>query len=40
VLVQERNAGDLLSYLRLPGGRRAQKETAAAKRPSQETSSL
>ncbi|TPI43615.1 ABC transporter permease [Mesorhizobium sp. B2-9-1] len=40
VLVQERNAGDLLSYLRLPGGRAAQKETAAAKRPSQETSSL
>ncbi|RWC15334.1 MAG: ABC transporter permease [Mesorhizobium sp.] len=40
VLVQERNAGDILSYLRLPGGRAAQKETAAAKRPSQETSSL
>lgn len=40
VLVQERNAGDILSYLRLPGGRTAQKETAAAKRPSQETSSL
>ncbi|TGV75134.1 ABC transporter permease, partial [Mesorhizobium sp. M00.F.Ca.ET.149.01.1.1] len=40
VLVQERNAGDILSYLRLPGRRAAQKETAAAKRPSQETSSL
>lgn len=40
VLVQERNAGDILSYLRLPNGRTAQKETAAAKRPSQETSSL
>lgn len=39
VLVQERNAGDLLFYLRLPGGQ-AHKETAAAKRPSQETASL
>ncbi|WP_027143801.1 ABC transporter permease [Mesorhizobium sp. WSM3626] len=38
VLVQERNAGDLLTYLRLPGA--AHKETAAAKRPSQETPSL
>ncbi|TGQ81311.1 ABC transporter permease [Mesorhizobium sp. M8A.F.Ca.ET.207.01.1.1] len=38
VLVQERNAGDLLAYLRLPGA--AHKETAAAKRPSQETPSL
>jgi ribose/xylose/arabinose/galactoside ABC-type transport system permease subunit len=38
VLVQERNAGDLLAYLRLPGA--AHKETAAAKRPSQETRSL
>ncbi|RUU50910.1 ABC transporter permease, partial [Mesorhizobium sp. M7A.T.Ca.TU.009.01.1.1] len=40
VLVQERNAGDLLAYLRLPGGQSAHKETAAAKRPSQETPSL
>ncbi|MER9653350.1 ABC transporter permease [Mesorhizobium sp. M0152] len=40
VLVQERNAADLLSYLRLPGGQAAHKETAAAKRPSQETPSL
>jgi simple sugar transport system permease protein len=40
VLVQERNAGDLLAYLRLPGGQAAHKETAAAKRPSQETPSL
>ncbi|MBZ9742744.1 MULTISPECIES: ABC transporter permease [unclassified Mesorhizobium] len=38
VLVQERNAGDLMAYLRLPGA--AHKETAAAKRPSQETPSL
>ncbi|QKC87565.1 ABC transporter permease [Mesorhizobium sp. NZP2234] len=40
VLVQERNAGDLLAYLRLPGGQPARKETAAAKRPPQETPSL
>jgi ribose/xylose/arabinose/galactoside ABC-type transport system permease subunit len=40
VLVQERNAGDLLAYLRLPGGQAAHKETTAAKRPSQETPSL
>ncbi|AZO40609.1 ABC transporter permease [Mesorhizobium sp. M7D.F.Ca.US.005.01.1.1] len=40
VLVQERNVGDLLAYLRLPGGQSAHKETAAAKRPSQETPSL
>ncbi|MEO5755463.1 MAG: ABC transporter permease [Mesorhizobium sp.] len=45
VLVQERNAADLLSYLRLPlspvrGGQAAHNETAAAKRPSQETPSL
>ncbi|MBZ9681083.1 MULTISPECIES: ABC transporter permease [unclassified Mesorhizobium] len=38
VLVQERNAGDLMAHLRLPGA--AHKETAAAKRPSQETPSL
>ncbi|TPL06811.1 ABC transporter permease [Mesorhizobium sp. B2-4-14] len=45
VLVQERNAGDLLAYLRLvPAsvwrGQAARKETAAVKRPSQETPSL
>ncbi|MET2829647.1 ABC transporter permease [Mesorhizobium shangrilense] len=40
VLVQERNAGDLLAYLRLPGGQAAHKETTATKRPSQETPSL
>jgi simple sugar transport system permease protein len=40
VLVQERNAGDLLAHLRLPGGQAAHKETTAAKRPSQETPSL
>lgn len=34
VLVQERNAFDLLFYLRLPGGKAAHKETTAAKRPS------
>jgi simple sugar transport system permease protein len=39
VLVQERNAGDLFAYLRLPGRRSADKQTAAAKRPSNETSS-
>jgi simple sugar transport system permease protein len=39
VLVQERNAGDLLGYLRLPGGQTAHKETAAAKQPSTETRS-
>ncbi|PAQ01950.1 ABC transporter permease [Mesorhizobium mediterraneum] len=40
VLVQERNAFDLLFYLRLPGGKAAHKETTAAKRPSKETPSL
>ncbi|RWM89601.1 MAG: ABC transporter permease [Mesorhizobium sp.] len=40
VLVQERNAGDLLYYLRLPFGKTAHKETTAAKRPSKETRSL
>lgn len=45
VLMQERNAGDLLAYLRLApapvrGGQAAHKETTAAKRPSQETPSL
>ncbi|PDQ22652.1 sugar ABC transporter permease [Mesorhizobium sanjuanii] len=45
VLVQERNAADLLFYLRLlfaplSGGQTAHKETAAAKRPSKETPSL
>ena len=37
VLVQERNAGDLLAYLRLPRDRPAHKETAAQQRPSNET---
>ena len=37
VLVQERNAADLLSFLRLPAIRPAQKEAAANKRPPQET---
>ncbi|CCV03925.1 putative sugar ABC transporter [Mesorhizobium metallidurans STM 2683] len=45
VLVQERNAADLLFYLRLLfaplwGEQTARKETAAAKRPSKETPSL
>ncbi len=35
VLVQERNAGDLLGFLRLGTTRPVQKETAAAERPSQ-----
>lgn len=39
VLVQERNAGDLLGYLRLPRRQRAHKQTAAPKLPSTETSS-
>jgi simple sugar transport system permease protein len=39
VLVQERNAGDLFAYLRLPGRRSAHTQTAAAKRPSEETKS-
>ncbi|MFI0843540.1 ABC transporter permease [Mesorhizobium sp. IMUNJ 23232] len=37
VLVQERNAADLLSFLRLPVRRPAQKEAAARKLPPQET---
>jgi simple sugar transport system permease protein len=44
VLVQERNAVDLLFYLRLVfaplWGGQAHKETTAAKRPSKETRSL
>jgi simple sugar transport system permease protein len=37
VLVQERNAADLLSFLRLPAIRPTQKEAVAEKRPRQET---
>ena len=37
VLVQERNAADLLSFLRLSVRRPAQKDAAARKRPPQET---
>lgn len=39
VLVQERNAADFLSFMRLPSFRRAPTETSAQPRPSQETSS-
>ena len=37
VLVQERNAADLLSFLRLPAIRPTQKDAVAKKRPPQET---
>jgi simple sugar transport system permease protein len=40
VLVQERNAGDLLGFLRFGTTRPAQKEAAARERPSQETRNL
>ena len=39
VLVQERDAGDFIAYLRLPIRRSARKETSAAQRPSEETKS-
>ena len=39
VLVQERNAGDLFAYFRLPGRRSAHKQTSVEKRPSEETKS-